>query len=139
MKKKVALGTLAVLIAAPAHAIDNRSARQLQALAPDERREQRCDIEAMNRIAKEGNGFRPDKVIAYTFADPVEKGDRVKAPSADFRSRADWYRLKYRYENATQGLAKHISKLQVVARVPHEPAKDVMRGKEVFRQCRMVG
>ena len=120
MKKKLALVALAVLVAAPAHAIDNRIARQLKALAPDERREQRCDIEAMNRIAKEEKGFRPDKVIAYTFADPVEKGDLVKAPGAVFRSRGDWYRLKYRCETADHGLAIQSFKFKVGAMVPRE-------------------
>lgn len=108
MKKTLPLAVLAAVTALsatlPAHALDARIIRQLGALAPDERREQRCDIEAMDRISEEADGFRPDKVIAYTFADPVEKGDSLRAPGAVFRSGGDWYRLKFQCETAEHGL-----------------------------------
>ena len=50
MKKHWSLAVLLVLSALPAHALDSRIAKQLDALAPDERREQRCDLEAIDRI-----------------------------------------------------------------------------------------
>lgn len=89
---------------APAHAIDSSIARQLNALDPQERREQRCDIEAMSRIAKAGEGFRPDKVIAYSRADIIEKGDDIRAPGAVFRSAGDWYKLKFKCRTGDEGL-----------------------------------
>lgn len=88
----------------PAHAIDNSIQRQLNALDPQERREQRCDIEAMARIARETELYRPDKVIAYTRADIIEKGDDLKAPGAVFRSAGDWYKLKFRCRTGGHGL-----------------------------------
>ncbi|WP_436799501.1 DUF930 domain-containing protein [Rhizobium oryzicola] len=115
----VALGSS---MAAPiaAHAIDSKVARQLDALTPEERREQRCDIEAMSRISKEEKGFRPDKVIAYTFSDPIEQGNLIKAPGAVFRSGGDWYRLKYKCETAEDGLKVMSFDYKVGAKVPRE-------------------
>ncbi|MDO1581477.1 DUF930 domain-containing protein [Rhizobium oryzicola] len=109
-------------MAAPiaAHAIDSKVARQLDALTPEERREQRCDIEAMSRISKEEKGFRPDKVIAYTFSDPIEQGNLIKAPGAVFRSGGDWYRLKYKCETAEDGLKVMSFDYKVGAKVPRE-------------------
>lgn len=66
----------------PAFAIDASVMRQLNALAPEERLEQRCDIEAMERIATEQKGMKPDKVIAYTFGDPEVGKNSIKAPGA---------------------------------------------------------
>nr|WP_185969905.1 DUF930 domain-containing protein [Rhizobium straminoryzae] len=111
---------LAVVPALPAQAIDNRIVRQLDALTPEERREQRCDIEAMNRIARESEGFRPDKVIAYTFGDTVEKGDLIRAPGAVFRSRGDWYRLRYKCQTANDGLEVKSFDYKVGSKVPRE-------------------
>ncbi len=103
MKKQLSVMALVLLSASAAHALDARVTRQLNALDPDERREQRCDMEAMDQIRKTGE-FRPDKVIAYTFSDTVEDGNRLKAPGAVFRSAGDWYRLKFRCETADTGL-----------------------------------
>ncbi|TWF54757.1 DUF930 domain-containing protein [Neorhizobium alkalisoli] len=103
MKKTLALAALALFSASAAHALDNRIVKQLNALAPEERREQRCDMEAMDQIRKEGD-FRPDKVIAYTFEPPVAAGDDIKAPGAVFRSGGDWYRLKYKCQTGDKGL-----------------------------------
>ena len=89
-----AFSSLAVTM--PALAIDANVLRQLNALAPEERLEQRCDIEAMERIAKEQKGMKPDKVIAYAFGDPDVASDSIKASGAVFRSGGEWYRLRYK-------------------------------------------
>lgn len=99
-----AMAVLTASITTQAHAIDSRIERQLNALDPQERREQRCDIEAMAQIARDAGGFRPDKVIAYTRAETVEKGDDIKAPGAVFRSSGDWYQLKYKCRTGDHGL-----------------------------------
>lgn len=117
MKKTLSLVAFALLSASTAHALDERVARQLDALAPDERREQRCDIEAMDQIRKVGD-FRPDKVIAYTFSDPVESGNSIRAPGAVFRSRGDWYRLKYKCETGEKGLKIMSFDYKIGSKVP---------------------
>lgn len=103
---------------APANAIDSSIARQLNALDPQERREQRCDIEAMSRIAKAGAGFRPDKVIAYSRADIVEKGDDIRAPGAVFRSAGDWYKLKFKCRTGDKGLGIVSFDYQIGEKIP---------------------
>ena len=117
-KKNIIAALLALSAAFPAHALDSRIVRQLKALAPEERREQRCDIEAMSRIASEQDGFKPDKVIAYTFSDPEEKGDWIKAPGAAFRSTGDWYHLKYKCETSGHGLAVETFQYKIGSKVP---------------------
>lgn len=84
--------------------VDPTMARQLNSLTSQERREQRCDVEAMARIAKADSRFDPDKVIAHTFGEPVNRDGIVKAPGAVFRSRGEWYRLKYKCETDKSGL-----------------------------------
>lgn len=69
--------------------------RQLSKLSPEEAVEQRCDIEAMQRIDADHKRFHPDKVIAYTFGNAKIKGTAVKAKGAVFRSQNEWYRLAY--------------------------------------------
>ncbi|MFB9951411.1 DUF930 domain-containing protein [Rhizobium puerariae] len=119
MMRHWSLVALTLLSALPAHALEARIVRQLNALAPDERREQRCDIEAMNRIREEGE-FKPDKVIAYTFADPVETDNSIRAPGAVFRSGGDWYRLKFDCETAEQGLKIMSFDYKIGSKVPRE-------------------
>lgn len=90
--------TLILIAALPStgHAIDARIKAQLLKLDPRTRLEQACDTEAMIRIRTEESGFRPDKVIAYTFRDPTYGKDMINAPGAVFRSRGEWYHLSYK-------------------------------------------
>ncbi len=119
MKKPLLMVAFALFSAASAHALDDRIVKQLNALAPDERREQRCDMEAMDRIRKEA-GFKPDKVIAYSFGDPEENGNAIRAPGAVFRSGGDWYRLKYKCETGDQGLKVMTFDYKIGSKVPKE-------------------
>lgn len=68
--------------------------RQLRQLDLHTRLEQRCDIEAMERLAKETK-WAPDKVVAYVFSDPKASTNHVIAKGAAFRSRGSWYHLSY--------------------------------------------
>lgn len=115
------LSVLMVLaLAAPVQALDAGIVRQLEALTPEERLEQRCDIEAMDRIRKEQQGFRPDKVIAYTFADPEVQDTSIRAPGAVFRSKGEWYRLKYRCETGPRRLTIQSFQYKIGSIVPRE-------------------
>lgn len=109
-----------VPMAMPAHAIDANVLRQLNALAPEERLEQRCDIEAMERIAKDQKGMKPDKVIAYAFGDPDVTPDSIKAAGAVFRSGGEWYRLRYKCQIATTTLGIRNFDYKVGDKVPEE-------------------
>lgn len=118
MRFTVVSGCLALFFAQNANALDQSTVRQLDALSPRERLEQRCDIEAMNRIAKESKQFRPDKVIAYTFAKTVETGNRLSAQGAVFRSREKWYRLKYTCQTTHENLDVTSFTYQIGEEVP---------------------
>lgn len=111
---------LPLVFAAPAHAVDARIKSQLKKLTPDERLEQRCDIEAMNRIAAAKKGFRPDKVIAYSFGDPTITGNSLKTKGAVFRSRGEWYHLAYRCDATRDRLNVKGFKFRIGDKVPRE-------------------
>ena len=104
----------------PAFAIDASVMRQLNALAPEERLEQRCDIEAMDRIKQEQKGFAPDKVIAYTFSDPEISGAKFKASGAVFRSKGDWYHLSYNCITGPQHINVRELDYKIGDKVPRE-------------------
>lgn len=124
MHKLTPVALLAALIsvpmAAPALAIDANILRQLNVLAPEERLEQRCDIEAMERIASEQKGMKPDKVIAYAFGDPDVTSDSIKASGAVFRSAGEWYRLRYKCKIAPATLGIRDFDYKVGEKVPEE-------------------
>jgi hypothetical protein len=119
MKKTLSLVAFALFSVSSAHALDARIVKQLDALAPDERREQRCDMEAADRIRKEGD-YRPDKVIAYAFGDTVEAGNSIRAPGAVFRAGGDWYRLKFKCETGEEGLKIMSFDFKIGDKVPKE-------------------
>ncbi|MBD9371471.1 DUF930 domain-containing protein [Rhizobium sp. ARZ01] len=98
MKTAIALFVTACAIAPTAHAMDARLRGQFEKLDPQTRMEQRCDLEAMNRIKAAKLGYRPDKVIAYSFGDPVTADNVLKAKGAVFRSEGEWYRLAFKCE-----------------------------------------
>lgn len=111
---------LAPLGAPPALAIDARLRGQLEKLTPEERQEQRCDMEAMDRIGGGAGGYRPDKVIAYAFGDPKLDGTTFRTKGAVFRSRGEWYRLSYKCETSADRLEINAFKYRIGERVPHE-------------------
>jgi hypothetical protein len=87
---------LMTILPSTGHAVDAKIKAQLLKLDPRTRLEQACDTEAMIRIKADKNAFRPDKVIAYTFKDPVYGPDSIKAPGAVFRSKGEWYHLSFK-------------------------------------------
>ena len=67
----------------------------LPRLAPDERVEQLCGLEAMGQIHDWQRDFEPDRVTAYALAG-TKLSDRVlTAEGAAFRSRRRWYGLRF--------------------------------------------
>lgn len=117
MKKAVALF---LLTASPAVALDPSIVSQLQKLDPETRLEQRCDMESLERIGKGDNGFKPDKVIAYTFADPVHGENSIEAPGAVFRSKGEWYRLSYSCETGPKHLDVKAFDYQIGEQIPRD-------------------
>ncbi|MBR7650815.1 DUF930 domain-containing protein [Brucella oryzae] len=78
----------------PSFAMNASEKAQLEKLDPATRLEQRCDVEAMERITREQK-FSVDKVLAYAFSDPVTRKNSIRADGAAFRSREHWYKLSF--------------------------------------------
>lgn len=67
----------------------------LPRLAPDERVEQLCGLEAMGQIHDWQRHFEPDRVTAYALADTKRSGRILTAEGAAFRSKQHWYALRF--------------------------------------------
>lgn len=94
---RVPLVATAVLasMTASTMAMNARMVTALKKMDPQTRLEQRCDIEAMDRILADTHRFSPDKVLAYAFGDPEMDKDSMVAEGAAFRSQGVWRRLAY--------------------------------------------
>lgn len=84
-----------VALASPARAMDSGAAEELKRLDPQTRLEQRCDLEAMERIHKDPAKLVADELVAYAFEEPKIKGDKIRSGGAAFRSKGEWYHLSY--------------------------------------------
>lgn len=67
----------------------------LPRLAPEERVEQLCGLEAMGQIHDWHREFEPDRVTAYALAGTKLSGRVLTADGAAFRSRRRWYGLRF--------------------------------------------
>src|SRR6185437_12903828 len=89
-----------LVLASPAVALDARLKAGLLKLDPDTRLEQRCDAEALERIARDANPYKPDRVVAYAIKTPTLQGDAIESPGAAFRAKGQWYGLSYNCHTA---------------------------------------
>ena len=120
MKTAIVLFVAAFSIAPCAHALDARLRGQFEKLDPQTRLEQRCDLEAMNRIKAAKLGYRPDKVIAYSFGDPSTAENMLKAKGAVFRSEGEWYRLAFKCETTPDRLDVTAFKFRIGEKVQRQ-------------------
>src|SRR5690606_37783499 len=74
------------MICLPDYATDSGLKQQLLRLDPQTRLEQLCDHETMMSIRGDRNPYSPDKVVAYTFSEPLMSEETVEAHGAVFRS-----------------------------------------------------
>lgn len=75
----------------------NRQAREgLAQLAGSDRMEQLCNAEAMEQIHHWRKDFDPDRLVAYAMGDTRIDGDMFIADRAAFRSKHQWYNVKFR-------------------------------------------
>lgn len=104
----------------PAYAIDSSMKQQLLRLDPQTRLEQLCDHETMTSIRTDRNSYSPDKVVAYTFSEPVLSDKTMEAPGAVFRSRGDWYRLSFRCKADVEQVEVRSLRYEIGKKVPRE-------------------
>lgn len=120
MMRLAGVASALLAIAAPALAMDQTLVRQFKALDPQTRLEQRCDTEAMWKITADKAGYKPDKVIAYAFADPVIEDDGIRAAGAVFRSKGEWYKLRFACDTGPDHIEVLSFNYKIGERVPHE-------------------
>jgi len=119
--KTMCLTAIAVLMASStANALDNRLKAGLLKLDPETRLEQRCDAEALDRITHDSKDYKADRIVAYAFATPEMSADAIKSSGAAFRSRGEWYRLKFKCVTASD----HMEILQFRYRIGDRIPKD---------------
>lgn len=84
-------------VASPAAAAGRKqmSDRQMLALDPLTRIEQRCNAQAMVVVGREHAGMRPDELVAYAYEDPKIEGTTIAATGAAVRSKGTWFHLSY--------------------------------------------
>lgn len=82
----------------------SRQARaDLRTFASDERMVQLCNLEAMDQIRQWHADFQPEQVVPYATAEEKITGTTIAADGAAFRSRKNWYSLKFKCQLAQDG------------------------------------
>lgn len=70
----------------------------LPLLAPDERMEQLCVIEAIEQIRTARRDTQPDRLVAYAMAETRTAGNALSADGGAFHSKGEWYAVRFRCE-----------------------------------------
>ncbi|NTS30115.1 DUF930 domain-containing protein [Phyllobacterium sp. BT25] len=120
MKTVLVAVALAVVTSQAVFAMDAREETGLRKLDPQTRLEQRCDVEAMERIRKDEGKFNPDKVLAYAFAEPRMQAHGIQTRGAAFRSGGAWYHLKYKCETSADNMQIVAFKYKIGDLVPEK-------------------
>ncbi|TPM34120.1 DUF930 domain-containing protein [Mesorhizobium sp. B2-2-2] len=75
----------------------------LKTFASDERMVQLCNLEAMDQIRQWRADFQPERVVPYATTAEKIAGTTITADGAAFRSRKNWYSLKFKCQLAPDG------------------------------------
>lgn len=65
-------------------------------MADADRIDQLCGIEASEQIEAWKPEYRPDRLVSFAMSETHEEGDVLVADGAAFRSKRNWYRLRFR-------------------------------------------
>lgn len=97
----------------------SRQAREaLTTLDPAERIEQLCNLEAMSQIHAWKTEFEPDRVVAYAMAGIRLTKSVLQADGAAFRSRKQWYGLRFHCEVGAGGAKVAVFQFRVGEAIP---------------------
>ncbi len=97
---------------------DGRLKGQLMKLDPQTRLEQTCDAEVLLRINRDRTSLNVEKVVAYTFEEPVVGENSIAAHGAAFRSGGNWYHLAYDCVTGPRHLDAHELHYEIGAKIP---------------------
>jgi len=107
-------------VASPASAMDGALRAGLLKLDPETRLEQRCDAEVLDRITHDDPHYKADRVVAYAFATPEMHQDSIRSPGAAFRSKGEWYRLKFKCLTAPDHMKVLDFRYRIGAQIPKD-------------------
>ncbi|WP_244642427.1 DUF930 domain-containing protein [Phyllobacterium sp. 628] len=110
---------LTVAMVGPSRAMDATEAEELKGLSPETRLEQRCDLEAMERIHHDPVKLVPDELVAYAFQEPKINGDKIQSAGAAFRSKGEWYHLSYTCSTSPDHMTVLTFQYAIGQMVPH--------------------
>lgn len=96
--KRLVVSIVLVLASFPASALSKRLENELRKLDPATRLEQVCDIEAMHRINRDPNKFRPDRAVLAATSNPETSGHVIHGSGGAFRSKGKWYGFSFKCE-----------------------------------------
>jgi hypothetical protein len=111
---------LVLLAFAASAAAETRFERSLRMLAPGERLVQLCDYTAMQRIRKDDQTFRPDRVVADGDKEPTFDKNTVIAKGGAFRSRGKWYALSFRCTAAPDNMKVLSFEYKIGGEIPED-------------------
>ncbi|KQW29753.1 hypothetical protein ASE36_12105 [Rhizobium sp. Root274] len=94
--------------------------KALSELAPAERVEQLCNLEAMAQVAEWNGDLRPDRIIAYAMAVTHFNGTSFTAEGAALHSREDWYKLQFKCDLTPNRQKVVAFEFQVGEAIPRE-------------------
>lgn len=72
---------------------------------PESRLTQVCDLEAMNRIARDGTPHRPDRAMVDQLGEPKRNGHSLRGTGGAFRSKGEWYRFSFSCDAASDHMS----------------------------------
>jgi len=81
---------------------------------------QLCSIEAIEQIRRARPEFDPDTVVAYAMADMATRDGALIADGGAFRSRREWYEVKFSCVAAADYSAVERFEFSVGSFIPHE-------------------
>lgn len=74
----------------------SRQARSMmKQLDKRERMLQLCNLEGMQQVSRHGRDFQPDFLVAYAMGDVRMNGQQIIADGAAFRSKGNWFAMRY--------------------------------------------
>lgn len=120
----LALAAAAFLVPSVSYAMPARMIASLKEMDPATRFEQRCIIEAMNRIQKEHHGMVPDEVVIYAFGNPKVKGNVMVAKGAAFRSHNVWRHIHFRCKTSGDRMDVLSFRYKIGSEVPRSDWSD---------------
>jgi hypothetical protein len=92
----------------------------MKTLDASERLVQLCSIEAIEQIRRARPEFEPDTVVAYAMADMVTRDGALIADGGAFRSRREWYEVKFSCVAAADYSAVERFEFSVGQFIPHD-------------------